>query len=155
MASTNSTEHLHLNQWVGADRPKMADFNADNQKIDEALHTHTTDTDIHITAGERTAWAGAAPVYGSYVGDGQMVRKIPLGFSPSFGLVFAVDKSPFQPVDQNTVALWAAFLSKNGSSQAAAVTGTGFSVASSATPAYGRVASLNEADVTYQYIVFR
>lgn len=34
------TEHLGLNQWELSDRILMKDFNADNQKIDEALRTH-------------------------------------------------------------------------------------------------------------------
>lgn len=155
MASTNSTEHLQLSQWSGTDRPKMADFNADNRKIDEALHAHTADGAAHVSAQERAAWTGAAPVHGSYEGDGQPMQEIPLGFSPSFGIVFAAGKNPFQPVDQTTVALRAAFLAGGGSSQAALVTGTGFSVLSSATPVSGRVAALNEAGVTYQYLVFR
>lgn len=37
MASTNHTEHLNLNQWVGTDPVLMADFNADNAKIDAAV----------------------------------------------------------------------------------------------------------------------
>ena len=37
MASTNHTEHLNLNQWVGTDPVLMADFNADNAKIDAAI----------------------------------------------------------------------------------------------------------------------
>ena len=155
MASTNSTEHLQLNQWSGTDRPKMADFNADNQKIDGALHAHTADGAAHVSAQERAAWTGAVPVLGSYEGDGQPMQEISLGFSPAFGIVFAAGKNPFQPVDQTTVALRAAFLAGGGSSQAALVTETGFSVLSSATPVSGRVAALNEAGVTYQYLVFR
>lgn len=37
MASTNKTESLTLNQWIGADKPKMEDFNFDNIKIDTAI----------------------------------------------------------------------------------------------------------------------
>ena len=36
MASTNKTS-LGLNQWVGSDKPKWADFNADNRLIDAEL----------------------------------------------------------------------------------------------------------------------
>ena len=98
---------------------------------------------------------GSLPVLGSYEGDGQPMQEISLGFSPAFGIVFAAGENPFQPVDQTTVALRAAFLAGGGSSQAALVTETGFSVLSSATPVSGRVAALNEAGVTYQYLVFR
>lgn len=36
MASTNKTS-LGFNQWIGADKPKWADFNADNALLDEEL----------------------------------------------------------------------------------------------------------------------
>lgn len=75
---------------------------------------------------------------GSYEGDGQPMQEISLGFSPAFGIVFAAGENPFQPVDQTTVALRAAFLAGGGSSQAALVTETGFSVLSSAAPVSGR-----------------
>lgn len=37
MSSTNKTEHLQLNQWVGTDPFRMEDFNVDNTKIDAAV----------------------------------------------------------------------------------------------------------------------
>lgn len=36
MPSSNKTQHLLLNKWLGTDKPKKDDFNSDNQKIDEA-----------------------------------------------------------------------------------------------------------------------
>ena len=35
MSSTNKTEKLGLNIWVGSDRSQRTDFNSDNQKIDD------------------------------------------------------------------------------------------------------------------------
>jgi hypothetical protein len=40
MASTNKTANLDLNQWSLSDKPEMADFNADNTKIDTAVSAH-------------------------------------------------------------------------------------------------------------------
>ena len=37
MASTNKTDNYELNQWVKTDPVLMDNFNADNQKIDEAM----------------------------------------------------------------------------------------------------------------------
>jgi len=37
MASTNKTANLGLNQWVTSDAVRMADFNEDNRRIDEAM----------------------------------------------------------------------------------------------------------------------
>ena len=39
MSSTNKTTNLELNQWVGTDPVLMADFNADNAKIDAAVQS--------------------------------------------------------------------------------------------------------------------
>lgn len=88
--STNKTLFLQLNKWLGYDKPKKDDFNADNQKIDEAcrvfsqdieqleaaqaanasvqalntlssaLNGHSTDKDMHVTAAEKTAWSNGA-----------------------------------------------------------------------------------------------
>ena len=68
------TEQFQLNQWELSDRIQMADFNADNEKIEAAL----------------AAMAGDRLVVGSYTGDGTGssggTRIIDLGFKPK--LVF-------------------------------------------------------------------
>ena len=61
MPSTNSTEHLALNQWLGTDKPKMADFNADNLKLDAAMGNHLADAVSHLTENERNVWNHAVP----------------------------------------------------------------------------------------------
>ena len=40
MSSTNKTQNLQLNQWVGTDPVIMSDFNADNAKIDAAVQAN-------------------------------------------------------------------------------------------------------------------
>ena len=37
MPSSNKTLNLELNKWIGSDKPKKDDFNADNQKLDTAI----------------------------------------------------------------------------------------------------------------------
>ena len=59
MASTNKTETLGLNQWIGSDKPKMEDFNSDNRLIDTALAGHRADQTVHVSAQERAAWNAA------------------------------------------------------------------------------------------------
>ena len=50
MASTNKTANLDLNQWSLSDKPEMADFNADNLKIDTELSSHMAESaSKHIT----------------------------------------------------------------------------------------------------------
>lgn len=41
MASTDKTPNLNLNKWLGGDNPKRADFNADNDIIDELFDEAT------------------------------------------------------------------------------------------------------------------
>lgn len=53
MSSTNKTEKLGLNSWIGSDKPKRIDFNTDNEIIDRAISEHTEDTVVHINAEER------------------------------------------------------------------------------------------------------
>ena len=79
MASTNMTEHLKLNQWIGSDKPKMADFNADNRKVDQAVGSHTADQTMHLTEAERAAWNKAIPIVGGYTGDGTPMRAVEMG----------------------------------------------------------------------------
>lgn len=50
MASKNKTNNLELNLWEPEDRPKRADFNTDNEKIDTALSEHIDDKDIHVSS---------------------------------------------------------------------------------------------------------
>ena len=38
MPTSNKTEHLGLNQWLGTDKPKRADFVEDNAAIDHAMY---------------------------------------------------------------------------------------------------------------------
>ncbi len=83
MASTNKTEHLSLNQWVLTDKPRMDDFNSDNQKLDQAVGEHTADTTLHITSSERNKWNGAPKLaVGTYVGNNALTRTISVGFTP-------------------------------------------------------------------------
>lgn len=44
MASTNKTANLNLNQWSLSDKPEMADFNADNTKIDTVVSAHLAES---------------------------------------------------------------------------------------------------------------
>lgn len=56
MSSTNKTANLKLNQWVLTDPFNMADFNADNVKIDNAMGAMTVKKlmDVTLTAAAAT-----------------------------------------------------------------------------------------------------
>ena len=40
MASTYKTNYLGLNKFVGSDKPKMDDFNFDNETLDQKFHVY-------------------------------------------------------------------------------------------------------------------
>lgn len=63
MASSGKTSNYQLNQWTSNDYVRMADFNADNQKIDTALKALDSRAKI---------------VYGSYVGTGTCDANTPM-----------------------------------------------------------------------------
>ena len=73
MSSTNKTANLELNQWVGTDPVLMADFNADNAKIDAA-----------VAALQNGALRSA---FGSYTGDGTGQKTLSFDFPPKLLIV--------------------------------------------------------------------
>ena len=53
MPSSSKTSVLGLNQFVGSDKPKMDDFNYDNNKLETLVGGHLEDETCHLTAAER------------------------------------------------------------------------------------------------------
>ena len=156
MPSTNSTEHLALNQWLGTDKPKMADFNADNLKLDAAMGNHLADAVSHLTENERNVWNHAVPLIGTYTGDGSSSRLIELGFQPAFGIIFAVSQNIVQTIGSSgNMAVYSAFVSTQGASQGVFMEETGITVLSSEQAVYNRVAHLNDDGTVYVYLMVR
>lgn len=95
MSSTNKTENLKLNSWIGSDKPQRTDFNYDNEVIDKAISQHTADTVSHITGDERDKWNNYI-FAGTYFGDGSTKRTIntKCPFPAKFGIVFANNRPP-------------------------------------------------------------
>ncbi len=95
MPSTNKTAFLGLNKWLGSDKPKMEDFNTDNQKLDNAIKAHQENQALHLTPPQKE-WLASPLVVGSYQGDAQEDRVIHLGFTPRFVRVLGSGVSPFE-----------------------------------------------------------
>lgn len=138
MPSSQKTSHLNLNSWSGADKPKMDDFNADNQKLDDAFFKLT-------------------PVFGSYVGDGKPMREIDLGFRPKVCLVFAQGVPLFRMNSAlySEVEISCAVLTDSGCSLGASLTDQGFSVRFGSGQYDMEAFCLNTVDITYLYIALR
>lgn len=171
MPSSSKTPSLGLNKWLGTDKPKKDDFNADNQKMDDAhkalaatvtangqsLATHTGNTASHITAAERALWNSKDKMAtGKYTGNGAASRKITLGFAPRAGFLYAVGEPvSFADCDAGNNNYLAGFISTSGSTYGITADSTGFTVTQHpAARPNGRTSKLNDASFTYIYTVW-
>lgn len=172
MPSSGKTTNLQLNKWLGSDKPKKDDFNADNQKLDEAhgslsdsiaqvqqnLTAHSSGSVQHITQSERDAWSGGDhSITGTYQGTGTTPRKIELGFMPRFGFVFGLGEGLLQPdiAMQNSMVYSGTFGSAGGTN-GITVDSSGFSVFNHAViRPDGFTLKLNETGITYFYIAWK
>lgn len=99
MPSTSKTSQLSLNQWTGSDKPKRADFNSDNEKLDEAIRAilqsaaaHSGNGAVHVTQAEKDTWSGLRGLnFYPYTGNGLNGRVLSFGKKPTFGVVFAIN----------------------------------------------------------------
>ena len=158
MSSTNKTEYLNLNAWIGADLPKMEDFNSDNEILDDAFQTHDTDTVRHITDGERSKWN--APVFtGSYIGDDTESRTITLAcaFEPSMLILYANNAPAFVCDFNNRIKeTYFAIGTKRGSTAGLTMqSGTCTGRNDTTTVLANELRRLNKAGTSYTYIAFR
>ena len=87
MSSSNKTSYLGLNQFVGSDKPKMEDFNADNRLLDEKMQQHVQ-SQLHLTEQQKERLENLGYLIGSYTGDGTTKRTISV--AQPIGLRFCV-----------------------------------------------------------------
>ena len=94
MSSTNKTEFLGLNSWVGADVPKREDFVNDNVILDNSINTHFKDESRHLNEDERTKWNSPFLIQ-HYSGNGAETNSITVadGFEANWGILFATCKA--------------------------------------------------------------
>lgn len=158
MSSTNKTENLGLNNWLGSDIPKREDFNSDNAILDRTIANHINNTNVHATASEREKWNSQYAVT-TYYGNSASSREIALNisFSPSWGIVFAAGK-PLSIVDcdNNADYNYFAIVSTRGSSIGATINGKTLKVYQSSTAiSKTEFRNMNENGITYVCVLFR
>ena len=156
MPSTNKTPFLGLNKWQGTDKPKMNDFNTDNQLIDAAVQQHTQRTDLHLTQQEK-AFLQQPMIVGSYVGNGENSRVISLGFQPKFVLVFA-DSYPltYWDMGQNDNNTYCVMATPVCGTIGIDMTESGFKLYHTNAGASSFAASrMNQLNLKYSYIAMR
>ncbi|MGN0531743.1 MAG: hypothetical protein ACI4IN_02995 [Eubacterium sp.] len=158
MSSTNKTDNLGLNQWVGTDRPKMQDFNQDNLLIDSAVTRHITDSEAHVTGADKTVWNKPYHIQ-VYTGDGSSTRSISIdaGFTPRWGIVFAASYPPGLTDFTNKAHYnYFGFVSTDGGNPGLTLNGTTLKVTQSSTPVnVSEYRSYNTNGVGYVIILFR
>lgn len=158
MSSTNKTSHLELNQWVGSDVPKRADFNADNSIIDAAIYRHTSDDEVHTTAEEKDLW-NQPYVIKAFTGNGNLTRDITVtnAFDPSWGLIFKVNYTPtVVDIDNRTKYNYIGFFSTSGSSSGLTLSSNKLTVTQASVAILGdELRCYNENGSSYIIIAFR
>lgn len=154
MASSNYTTNLGLCSWAESDRPKRADFVADNGIIDSVLGGHVADTDIHLTAAEKEQ---ALAPYASfmYAGDGQATRTVYLGFRPKFVIVYRRDTAPVGNSSGVAVVNTGFCGYGIGGTAGVSVASTGVTVTQHASASDGKRVCLNESGAQYTVIAFK
>lgn len=157
MASSNKTPLLNLNSWLGTDKPKREDFNQDNEKIDNFLGNHIEDMVSHVTAADRLLWNSPDYVVGSYTGNGEVVRRVTLGFQAAWGMVFKVDEPPESVMfSSSSTFVYMGIFTPLGSSQGVVSEATGFMVTHQTGSGFALPAPrFNENGEQYVYIAFQ
>ena len=158
MSSSERTQGLHLNKWLGSDIPERMDFVTDNILIDTAVSTHRNNDDIHVSIYEKTKWN--APYYiGTYAGNGASSRTVDLGcgFEPKWGIIFPVNKMPgISDFSNEAHYNYFALISTRGSTAGVTLSGSSITVIQSPIAVSGNeYRSFNENGITYIYIAFR
>ena len=178
MPSSNKTRNLGLNKWLGSDKPKKDDFNADNALLDMAVHTlrermdaleqeggaggeltaHLADGTAHVSEEDRARWnnppAAGGPGMGTYTGNGQLLQKIVLGYRPRFGLLYGVNKGVTQTDwDAKETRAYSGFFGEQGCSRNIETSAEGFTVFHNVSrPVDGCSFKYNESGVVYVYV---
>lgn len=117
MASSGKTEKLGLSLWEAEDRPQRTDFREDNEKLEELVGGHLTNTAMHLTTNEKNFVRSPFAIM-SYTGDGTKSRTFsyPSFRSPRLMLVFAKKAPPMKVVDGKACVYFAVGNSTLGAS---------------------------------------
>lgn len=159
MSSTNKTNFLGLNSWIGSDVPKRGDFNQDNALVDEAIGNHVQDEERHVSESDRSKWDNNMYLF-TYFGDGASSRSVDTGcpFSARAAIVFAASK-PVADTDFENGSNRNYFAVAASSGHTIGLTlsnGTKLTVLQSTTAEVGNeYCNLNAKNVIYTVIMFR
>lgn len=157
MPSSGKTSYLKLNHWAAGDKPKMADFNSDNQLVDSAIQGHIQNTALHLQ-GNQSSWIQQPFVSGTYAGSGEKSKSVTLGFRPGLVVILPQGYGPLEidTTQQMPVIRFAIGADGYGSS-GLTITDNGFTVAQDQNlpPPGLAMVSLNQNNATYRYFAIK
>ncbi|MGN1112251.1 MAG: hypothetical protein ACI4RP_03515 [Acutalibacteraceae bacterium] len=154
MASTNKTQNLGLNQWIGTDHPTRSDFVQDNALIDENLGTHLADSSAHLTSYEKQRVSNPVSVK-QVSGTGTASVAVSFDFSPRLVLVQKKNSPPVS-YSSSGVIINSGFVAPNyGGTQGLSLTSGTLTLANLSAMTDGARASFNEEGETYIIAAFR
>ena len=99
MPTNNKTQNLHLNSWLGTDKPKREDFVSDNEILDSTISAHTTNTSVHLSAADRVKLESSRISLIPLTGDGKAAKHHTLDITPEFVIVYLAE-SPLEEFDK-------------------------------------------------------
>lgn len=155
MAASEKTEVLGLSLWAGTDKPRRADFVADNTALETLVGGHLNDAELHLDDTRRARLDAPVEVR-TYTGTGTASRSLVFSFQPKAVIVFAVGKGPAEYSGTHTKQ-YAGFSAGGQHSLGVVLSTVQVQVAQDQTEPEigGSMAALNESGVTYAMIVFR
>ena len=155
MAASKKTAVLGLSLWAGTDKPRRADFVADNEALEEAVGGHLQDTSVHLTA-DRVQKIDTPWEVRPYAGNGSATRTMLFSFEPSMVMVFPVGRGMYEHSGGCTKQYGGMAVPTNGSSLGLSISTIQVAVKQDQTPpASGCMAALNEKNVNYLMVAFR
>lgn len=119
MSSSNKTNYLGLNQFVGSDKPKMEDFNADNRLLDEKIQQHIQ-SQLHLTEQQRERLENPGYLIGSYTGDGTTKRTISVAQAIGSGLCYGRGRLHYAVTTLGENHIFSAVMTPQGCSKGSA-----------------------------------
>lgn len=154
MASSEKTANLGLNLWEPEDKPIRADFVADNQLIDQVVGTHTKNSNIHITASEKTKLNEPYQVK-MFAGTGSASFTYTFDFSPKFVVVYKKNAPMFVYSGGASVINGALAASVYGATQGAQLNANKLTLTQQSASVNGVRCNLNEEDGQYVIVAYR
>ncbi len=155
MPTNHKTPKIHLNSWLGTDKPMRSDFVEDNTLLDTLLGGHLENDSLHLSEKDRIALSTPF-VADIFAGNGQASGTHVMPFAPRLVFVF-LRNAPFSRYDSekactvsNAAVVW-----QGVTSGGAGLSGKTLTLTQSQAPSDGAFYNLNASGGQYGYVAFR